>query len=198
MCACAGSLTRASRLQGSGRGFTLHLLCCPGTVRPAREVFSSISPAWSRWIAARQDKGFMSTQRRENRWRPVRCMDRATTPGHSSPAFFARYVHARADGGTAPPASPAWLATNSLQSDRRTTQIVRLVRLNIRRGSPPPGAGNCAAAATFVSFRSSFPLIPSPSGFACFHPTLPQVPAAMSCWTERYDGKRDLHLQHAA
>jgi hypothetical protein len=30
------------------------------------------------------------------------------------------------------------------------------------------------------------------------HPTLPRVPTAISCRTERYDGKRNLHFQHAA
>jgi hypothetical protein len=30
------------------------------------------------------------------------------------------------------------------------------------------------------------------------HPTLPRVPAAIGCRTERYDGKRDLYFQHAA
>ena len=30
------------------------------------------------------------------------------------------------------------------------------------------------------------------------HPTLPQVPTAIGCRTERYDGKRNLHFQHAA
>ena len=30
------------------------------------------------------------------------------------------------------------------------------------------------------------------------HSTLPRVPTAISCRTERYDGKRNLHFQHAA
>ncbi len=30
------------------------------------------------------------------------------------------------------------------------------------------------------------------------HPTLPRVPAAIGCRTERYDGKRNLYFQHAA
>jgi hypothetical protein len=159
-------------------------------------------------------QGFMSTQRRASRWRPTDCMERAESYGLSSSAFFALIDHAHASGGTAPsgffptrfhpsdkdpsPGAPERLATNSLQSDYRSTQFVRLVPMNIRLGSPPPGAGSRAAAVTLKSFGSSFPHIPSPSGLARLHPSLPRVPAVMNSRTERYDGKRDLYLQHAA
>jgi hypothetical protein len=148
------------------------------------------------------------------RWRPVDCMEHAESFGLSSSASSALLTHADAIGGTAPsgfyptcfhpsdkdpsPGTLERLATNSLQSDHRSTQLVRLVPVNIRRGSPPPRAGRRAAAVTLKSFGSSFLHIPSSSGSARFHPSLPRVPAAMNSRTERYDGKRDLHLQHAA
>jgi len=105
----------------------------------------------------------MSTQRRENRGRHRSCKEREgelRLPGH---APSAQYACAHATVGTAPPLAtarfdpsdedpslgpPARLATNSLPSDYRTTQIVRLVHCvrltpsGIRHsshGSPPPG-----------------------------------------------------------
>ena len=198
MSACAGSLTEASRPENPDAGYQVCLLSRPGTVRTARVVFSSISPARSGWIARPAGQGFMSTQRRENRWRPTGCMECAGSYWLSGLAFLALYVLAHASGGTAPPDSPAWLATISLQSDYRITQIVRLVPLNIRLGFPPPGGSHHAAAVTLKSFGSSSLHIPSSSGLARLHPSLPRVPAVMNSRTERYDGKRDLHLQHAA
>jgi hypothetical protein len=144
--------------------------------------------------------GFMSKQRRENRWRPASCMERARAFGLSSPAPLARILHAHANGGTAPPVFPAWLATNSLQADYLASQLVRLVRQNTRqysRSSPSPGTVSRLAAATAL-YWSSFPPISSSSDRVRLHPSLPQVPAASGCRTERYDGKRDLYLQHAA
>ena len=198
MSACAGSLTEASRPENPDAGYQVCLLSRPGTVRTARAVFSSISPARSGWIARPAGQGFMSTQRRENRWRPTGCMECAGSYWLSGLAFLALYVLAHASGGTAPPDSPAWLATISLQSDYRITQIVRLVPLNIRLGFPPPGGSHHAAAVTLKSFGSSPSHIPSLSGPARLHHSLPRAPAAKGSWTERYDGKRDLHLQHAA
>jgi hypothetical protein len=141
----------------------------------------------------------MSTQRRENRLRTTGCMERALDFGEVCQTPSAQFAHAHASGGTAPRGFfPAKLATNSLQSDYRSTRMVRLVSLNIRRGSPPSGAGRRATAVTLKSFGSSLPHIPSSSGLARLYLTLPWVPAASSCRTERYDGKRDLHIQHAA
>jgi hypothetical protein len=172
--------------------------------------------------------GFMSTQRRENRWQRTSCTlgagasrvpgDRSASPGwrvsgHATPAPIAQYDRAYANGGTAPPRTSAWLATNSLQSDRRTIKLVKPVRFvplvplvpffsrDIRHSShssPPSGAALRAATGTLATHRSSLPHIPSSSGFVCLHPTLPRFPAGKRRWTERYDGKRDLHLQHAA
>jgi hypothetical protein len=153
--------------------------------------------------------GFMSTQRRESRWQRTSCTERAGPLGKAIPGPIARNGRARASGGTAPPGIsafhpsdeslssgfPAWLATNSLQSGYR---IVQLVRQDLRLGSPPFGAGRGAETGTSATHGSSLPHIPSPSGFERLHPTWPQVPAGRRRRAERYDGKRDLHLQHAA
>jgi len=69
MSACAGSLIKVFRVFRNA-GFQVRLLCRYGTVRAAGEVFSSISPARSGWIAPGRI-GFMSTQRRENRPTPA-------------------------------------------------------------------------------------------------------------------------------
>ena len=144
-------------------------------------------------------QGLMSTQRRANRMRTTSCLERAGSVELLSSAFSAQFDQADASGGTAPAGFfPRRLATNSLQSDYRNTQVVRLVSLNIRRGSPPPGAGRQVVAVTLKSFGSSISHIPSLSGLARLHQSLPRVPAAKGSWTERYDGKRDLYLQHAA
>ena len=153
----------------------------------------------------------MSTQRRVSRWQRTRCMERTEALGHPSLAPDAQYGHARANSETAPPGKLIWfhlsdkdlspggpvmLATNSLQTDHH---IEQLVVQDVCCGSPPPGgAGRLAATGTRAIHGSSLSHNPLLSGFARLHPTLPQDPAGRSCWAERYDGKRDLHLQHAA
>jgi hypothetical protein len=139
--------------------------------------------------------GFMSTQRRENRWQRTSCTESAEQSGHTSPGLSALFHCADATVGTAPPGSsagfhpsdkslsqgaPEWLATNSLQSDHRTIQLVRPVRFvnqTSRRGSPPFRAGRRVATGTPANHASSLPRIPTPSGSDCLHPTLPQAPA---------------------
>jgi hypothetical protein len=135
----------------------------------------------------------MSTQRRENYPTPATKINRCGP----NPTPFALYRRAFAAVGTA----PNWVATNSLQPDQSYLNFVTpawFVRQDIRRGSPPPGVGSRVASGTLTTRRSSLPFIPSPSGFKKLRSTLPQFPALKSSWTERYDGKRDLHLQHAA
>jgi hypothetical protein len=154
--------------------------------------------------------GFMSTQRRENRWQRISCTQRGSASGvpgdrsssqgwkvsgHANPAPIAQHGRAYAKVGTAPPGVPVWLATNSLQSDHRT---IKFAEQNIRRSSPPTGAGCRAASATLATHRSSLPRIASPSVFVCLRSTLPQFPAGKRRWTERYDGKGNLHLLNAA
>src|ERR1039458_4524711 len=80
----------------------------------------------------------MSTQRRENRWRRTNCIRRSKAFGVFSLRPLARFVCTFASGGTAPPGFPARLATNSLQLGYR---IVKLVREEVRHGSPPFRAG---------------------------------------------------------
>jgi len=166
----------------------------------------------------------MSTQRRENRWQHRSCTQRAGASEHGNSAPIARHGRAHAKVGTAPPAKSAWLATNSLQSDHRTIQIVQLVRIvqfvqlvrflshlavqsavrerhekrHNARSSTPSGASVSAATGTLTTPGSSHSFIPSPSGLVRLHPTLPRFPAGKRRWTERYDGKGNLHLLHAA
>jgi len=166
----------------------------------------------------------MSTQRRASRstpstktyrggpgdgLRPTGCMDGEGSLELSSSgllgsallvsAFSAQINHADSSGGKAPRGLRRKLtSTDSLQSDYRNTRLVRLVSLNIRPGSPPSRAGHHAAAVTLKFFGSSYPHIPSSSGLARLHLSLPRVPAAIGRRSERYDGKRDMYFQHAA
>ena len=159
----------------------------------------------------------MRTQRRENRWQSSRSTECAAhggrylprgsrVSGQASPAPVALHARAAAPVGTAPPPttgslSTKWLATNSLQSDSRMVKFVWLVPRNIRhssRSSPPAGNGNRSASGAPATHVALLPHIPFSSGFARLHPTLPLDPAGQCRWTERYDGKRDMHLQHAA
>jgi len=175
------------------------------------------------WSSAGQ--GFMSTQRREYRYAPatktsrrgsrcrskrIHCTERARESELRSSALDTHFGRARACGKTARPETPATfhpsdqdlspgapvrLATKSLQTDH---PLEKLVWQDNRLGSPPPVNGNRAATGTPATPRSSLSHILIPSGFTHIHSTLPQVPAGFSRWAERYDGKRDLHFQHAA
>jgi hypothetical protein len=182
----------------------------PGTVRSARVNFSSISPAWSKMDARPAGQGFMSTQRRENRWRRNSWTGSAKAYGVTISGTIAQPDCAEVSGGTAPPVflasshpsdvelSPGasvGMATNSLLSGYR---IVRLVLQDLRHSSPPLGAGLGAETGTPAIHGSPLPHIPFPSGLARLHLTLPRVPAGRGRWAERYDGKGNMHLQHAA
>jgi len=151
--------------------------------------------------------GFMSTQRRENRWQRPNCAARAEVLEHTGSASETRQGCAVANGGTAPLTSiiwlawawfhsVEWLATNSLLSD---LCIGKHVRLGIRCVSPPlVGDGRRPEPATQATHRSSLPHIPHIPARTRLHPSLPQAPAGISRWAERYDGKGNLYLQHAA
>jgi hypothetical protein len=94
--------------------------------------------------------------------------------------------------------APNWEATNSLHLDSCTSKFVELFVPEIRRGSLPVGNAGRVDSSLTASRRSSLPLMPDPPVLEHLHPALPQFPAAKGSRTERYDGKRDLHLQHAA
>jgi hypothetical protein len=164
--------------------------------------------------------GFMSTQRPEDRWQRTSCTHGAGAFRHLSSAPIAQHGSGQAKVGTA----TERLATNSLQSDYRNLQIVQLVRIvqfvqlarfllhlavqsavrerhekrHNARSSPPSGATLSATTGTLTTLGSSLSFIPSPSGLDSLHSTLPQFPAGYRRWTERYDGKGNLHLLHAA
>jgi len=153
-----------------------------------------------------------------NRWQRRSCMERRRGPGQIWLAFLAWFVRAIARVGTAPPqaifrmpatwlhpsdgdlspGAPEWLATNSLQLGHRTTQLVRQEICRPSHSSPPIRAGRHATNGTPATRRSSRPLTPSPSVLERLHSTLPPLPAGKCRWTERYDGKRDLHFLNAA
>jgi hypothetical protein len=178
----------------------------PGNVRSTGEVFLKHFAGQVRMDHAPGRIGFMSTQRRENRWQRTSCTEcgfldwrfvpdgeqRAGPHGESSPGPFARQDGAIANGGTAPPGYhppidmnlslgiPAWLATNSLHLDCRIVELVRLVclaRQDEGRGSPPLGAGRCASAGTRRFTEHSYCPPPTLPVSPGFHPSLPQVPA---------------------
>jgi hypothetical protein len=161
--------------------------------------------------------GFMSTQRRESRWRHQSCTEGTGASRLESLALIASKVCASANDGTAPPRIAAGLATNSLHLGDRIAQLVQFVQFvlrillvqlvqlaqfgsqqNDRIGSPPPGAERQAVSGTPATRRSSLPHIPFPSGLARLHRTLPRVPAGRRRWAERYDGKGNMYLQYAA
>ena len=153
--------------------------------------------------------GFMSSERWEDHSSPATktcrrevwnhryrgsCKAGAAAEELESP--LARLTLVDAGRGTAPPDDTAWLATISLASDCR---IVKLVRPVPRFSSPPSlRARFVAETGTHAPAGSSHAFIPVLSGSFGFPSSLPQIPAGRRRWAERYDGKRNLHLQHAA
>jgi hypothetical protein len=159
----------------------------------------------------------MSTQRREDGYRPDatsgrmgardRCqasIDAERTMGWSRlwlllMAWSARVVAAVE---TAPPFEATQLqtgrtATNSLQTDHQTTQLVRQDLRRTSRSSPPISMSACANPGT-ATRRLSLRLTPPPSVLVSILPSWSQDPAGRRRWMERYDGQRDLHLLYAA
>jgi hypothetical protein len=120
--------------------------------------------------------GFMSTQRRASRWQRSSCTNSAEDLRHSCLGPAAWYGRADANGRTAPPDFPVWLATNSLQSDYRIARLVWLVLFDIRqslRSSPPTPGANCADIGRPAMHGSSLRHIPIPPGFEHLHSPLP-------------------------
>jgi hypothetical protein len=160
----------------------------------------------------------MSTQRREdgctpatrtyrrgprNRWQRMSCTDGASELSLLWLALVAWFARVTAKVGMAPPKETvcfptAWLATNSLHSDHHATQLVRQDFRRTSCSSPPLRAARSATVGKPATRRSSLPLILFPSALVSLHPSLPNYPAGQCRWTERYDGKRDLHFLNAA
>jgi hypothetical protein len=207
MSVCAGSSTERApgRLV---RARTRRFTSCVPRKSPVLKRFSFKHIAGQVRMDRRPGRiGFMSTQRRENRWRRTSCTEGVEK---AFPGSIARCGCMDVSGGTAPPGSsarfhpsddypspraPEWLATNSLQMGFR---IVQLVLQDLRHGSPPFGAGSGEATSTPATHGIPLPRISFPSAPAPLHPTLPRVPAGRRRWAERYDGKRNLHFQYAA
>ena len=182
MSACAGSSIEASRPPPVRCRPKSLALARPGTIGDrsgAQEKdISSISPAWSRWIAPGRIR-FMSTQRREDRWRLASCKDCAGSLGREFPGLPGRNLPANAAGRTAPPETPAIAATNSLPSDDRNQQPVRL----LQPGSPPPRQASAQRQLLELPFGS--PPIP-------FRAISAQFPSSLAvCWDSQVlpDGK---------
>jgi hypothetical protein len=210
MSACAGSSTERTPGQ-MVRTRTRRFTSCVPRKSPVHKRLSFKHFAGQVRMDRRPGRiGFMSTQRRENRWQRTICFACAGLSEKALRSPVARRECTGASGGTAPPGfptcfhpsdetpspgAPEWLATNSLQLGFR---IVQLVLQDLRHGSPPFGAGSGEATSTPATHGIPLPHISFPSAPAPLRPTLPRVPAGACRWTERYDGKRDLYFQHAA
>ncbi len=120
----------------------------------------------------------MSTQRREDLWQRRSCTERGGGTSQFWFALLAWFVRAIARVGTAPPQAvfklpAARLATNSLQSGHRNTQLDRQEICLTSPSSPPLRAGRSATTGTPATRRSSLPLIPPPSVLERLHLSLP-------------------------
>ena len=172
----------------------------------------------------REDRATLSTEDgRGAEWSVswfARSKDRAGILGKAFPSSAARSLAANRLSSAAAlaelpiviPDKTLWLgiaeqaATNSLRSDRRNEVPVRpsnshperqsAFRMGRPFGSPP--VGQAAARRPLVQHLSGDLPMPSSAESARLYPTLPRVPAAIGCRTERYDGKGNLHFKHAA
>jgi hypothetical protein len=171
--------------------------------------FSDVSPAKIDG-SPRQD-WIMSTQRREVRTtlaaticRMVarlgsRLLGSTGRAERGKVAFLSsptQKLAASAENRTAPPEIPVRAATNSLRLDHRNQQPAGLCPARPFFGSPAPDS--TTVKWTNPQSSLSCPTIHFPALSPRFRRTLPWAPAALCRRTERYDGKRDLHFQHAA
>jgi hypothetical protein len=175
-------------------------VCGPGTILDCsglqEQDFSDISPAWSRWIAPGRI-GFMSTERRDGRSAPT------TAAGRRSQRHGSRLAYRKDRANRSGQSDANWIfpafasartamaVRNTLRRDHRNQQHVR----SYCTGSPP--LRPATAQGPYFERINGYPPLSS-AGFAPLHRTLPHVPAAFCCRTERYDGKGNLYLQHAA
>jgi hypothetical protein len=153
--------------------------------------------------------GFMSTQRRESHSAPTTedCWEGAmrdwrrlsdTACAENREQLEVARTALQSSSSAKDRTAPHWEATNSLQLDSCISRYFELVAPAIRRGPPPVWEAGYTVTGLTASRRSSLPLYPHPPVLENIHPALPQFPAADRSRTERYDGKRDLHFQHAA
>jgi hypothetical protein len=161
--------------------------------------------------------GFMSTQRRDDgfsqatgfRRREIR--DRrqrlSTDQGNGLSrlwlVLFAWIARVIAAAGTAPLSEirrslESRTATDSLHSDYQTRQIAGPYSRRAFRDALPLLGMRCASAGAPATRRSLLRLILAPSVLVTDHPSSPQNPAGQCRWTERQDGKRDMHFFNAA
>ena len=166
MSVCAGSSTKVFRTRWSGFRFAASTLALPGFSPVRKRRFFKVL-AGKVQMDTPGRIGFMSTQRRENRWRRKICTRGAKASGMTLSGPAALLACTYVSGGTAPPEIPVRLATNSLHSGYR---IVRLVLQDLRQSSPPLGAGPGAETGTPAIHGSSHSHTPAPSGPARFHP----------------------------
>jgi hypothetical protein len=112
-----------------------------------------------------------------------------------SPSLPARRFAQKVERRTVQPQLSLRVATNALYIKDNNQQAARLDVVRLRLGSPPEWPNPFGP-----QFRSSpdFSAIHFPAMNAHIHRALPWAPAAKRRRTERYDGKRDLHFQHAA
>jgi hypothetical protein len=157
-------------------------------------------------VRGRQD-WIMSTQRRETRFTLAMMIIRLETRFFAAPVTLASHATCRSesrlrsqlansrnragDFGNESPFFPPREATESLRSKTHNQQHVCVLL-----GSPPSGQVTSRRPLRQRS-PGCLPIHP-PAVCSRFHPTLPWAPAGLCRRTERYDGKRDLHIQHAA
>jgi hypothetical protein len=165
--------------------------------REVRGSFLRYLAGGSRWIAPGRI-GYMSTERREGLW-PVRSLVNIGATGFEIPDPCASRRETSSQGQTArPEVNSGSVGHKSLQLDCRSLELVRLRVFRFRHGSPPSTGSHIDQPDSRALLRLSHSPTPSPSGIARLHRTLPQAPTAQSWRPERYDGKGNLYLQHAA
>jgi len=158
----------------------------------------------------------MGTQRREDRsapttemyswghgirWQRTDCAERTEGVRDFIPARVVWHVRAVAGVETAQPFELATTATKSLLVDHPHRLFVRSVRLDVQDicgWTSPEESGSSAVNGRRATRRRSLPHTPILSDFAVFRQALPQDPVGDSRWAERYDGKGNLYLKHAA
>ena len=179
MSACAGSSTEAAFIRRDGAPFKSSAFVGHGRFQPAGATFLSTSPA-GRMGRARQDW----VHEYAETGRPLQACKQ-----HESREQIGagRIVSIRAELRTA-----GWRWNGPSISGSVGHKLSAIGLPHHTAGSIehpyrqlPPRVSSRAAAVRPAFFRSSIPLIPSLAGIARFHPTLPRVPAAISCWAER-------------